>query len=75
MQALEMIKGLLFIVAVYMHIFYCSTARVCVSPWLTSLPFPLSLLPTKLTKNWKLESKVLPSYKIFAMLLNWTNFE
>ena len=50
-------------VAMYINFiaFDCPCVCVCHLDWPPSL-FPPFLLPTKLTKNWKLESKVLPSY-------------
>ena len=55
MQALEMIKGLLFIVTMYMHIFYHSTARVCVT--LTDLP-PFPPLPSSNQTDKELKVRI-----------------
>ena len=58
MQALEMIKGLLFIVTMFMHIFYRSTALpVCVCVSLTDLP-PFPPLPSSNQTDRELKVRI-----------------
>ena len=57
MQALEMIKGLLFIVTMYMHIFYRSFDCLCVCVTLTDLP-PFPPLPSSNQTDKELKVRI-----------------